>query len=78
MYIIDIYNKFGHNKDVVQIDKINGLELCIREIKNLEWGQPVFPDKNVEEDFTFYHIYENLEDAREYIHQLRYYTGIKL
>lgn len=78
MYIIDIYNKFGHNKDVVQISRINGLILCIRKITQLEWGEPIFPDKNIEDEHITYHIYENLEDARKYIRNLRYFASVTI
>lgn len=78
MYIIDMYNKYGHNKDVVQTIRINGLDICIRKITEFEWGQPVFPDKNIEDEFTTYHIYEKVEDARKYIRSLRYYANVEV
>ena len=78
MYIIDLYSKYGHNKDVIQVTKINGLDLCIRKITQFEWGQPIFPDKNIKDEYTTYHIYEELEDARKYIRDLRYYASIRI
>ena len=78
MYIVDIYNEFGHNKDVIQVSRINGLVLCIRKITKLEWGQPVFPDKSIESEHIKYHIYENLEDACKYLHDLRYFASVNI
>ena len=78
MYIVDIYNEFGHNKDVIQVSRVNGLVLCIRKITQLEWGQPVFPDKSIESEYIRYHIYENLEDARKYLCDLRYFASIRI
>lgn len=70
-YIIDLYQKFSSNKNVLYVFKLHGQEYCIRQIDKFDWGQPVFPEKPIDDDFTYYHIYNSLDEARAYIRYLK-------
>ena len=70
-YIIDNYNKYARNKDVVRIFRHHGMDLCIRKITNFKWGQPVFQDRPIDDEYTIYYVYNTLEEAENYIAYLK-------
>lgn len=74
-YIIDNYSPYQKNSDVVAVFKIYGITYCIREVKQFEWGQPVFPEKDLEDDYTNYHVYDTLEKAEAYVNYLKRLDG---
>lgn len=75
MYVVDLYNKYQRNRNVVYVSKVNDLELCIRKLDdNYEWGEPIvdFPEKNLEDNF---YVYDTLEEAKKYVRMLRFNDG---
>lgn len=76
-YIIDLYNKFARNENVVSIFKIHGQEYCIRAITEFEWGKPVF-DKSIDDDFDSYCVYDTIEEAKGYIRYLKQLDGSRM
>lgn len=76
-YIIDLYNKFARNDDVIFTFFLHGQQYCIREITKFNWGQPVF-DKSIEDEFDNYWIYNTIEDAHDYIRYLKKLDGGRL
>lgn len=75
-FIIDLYNKHAINNNVVSVFKIHGINFCIRKIQEFEWGQPIFPEKDIEDNYTQYHVYQTLEEAQQYIRFLKQTEGI--
>ncbi len=72
MYIVDLYNKYHSNKNVVYVSRVNDLELCIRKLDDeYEWGEPIvdFPEKNLDDKFC---VYDTLNEAKDYIRKLRF------
>ena len=72
MYIVDLYNKYHSNKNVVYVSRVNDLELCIRKLDDeYEWGEPIvdFPEKNLDDKF---YVYDTLNEAKDYISKLRF------
>lgn len=76
-YIIDLYNKFSRNDNVVSTFKIHGQEYCIREITTFEWGKPIF-DKNIDDDFDSYCVYDTIEEAKGYVRYLKQLDGSRI
>ena len=73
-FIIDLYNKYAKNKDVVYTFKIHGQDYCIREVKKFEWGQPIF-DRNIDDTFDDFRVYNTIEEAKIYINYLKRLEG---
>lgn len=72
MYIVDLYNKYHSNKNVVYVSRVNDLELCIRKLDDeYEWGEPIvdFPEKNSDDKFC---VYDTLNEAKDYIRKLKF------
>ena len=77
-YIIDLYSSFDKNENVISTFKIYGVTYCVREVNKFEWGQPVFPEKRIENDYDWYYVYDSLEKAQEYVKYLRRIEGSRL
>lgn len=78
-YVIDVYNKYRHNDDVISIFFINGRYFCIRGVSDFKWGQPVLEE--IIEDIETkpkYHVYSTLEEAENYIRALKRIEGSRL
>lgn len=68
VYIIDTYNKYDRNINVVHTFFIDGRPYCIREV-TLEWGEPQFQENNAGPgEFC---LYNTLEDALQYVEKIR-------
>lgn len=70
-FIVDTYNKYGVNKDVVYTFNLNGKNYCIRAIKKYNWGQPIFDDKPMDDEFIEYYIYDSLSAAKRYVNYIQ-------
>lgn len=74
-YIVDTYNPYQLNRNVVGVYTINGHKYCIRQIAvEYEWGKPVvdFPEKPWDyEDSVSFYLYDTEEEARRYIASLK-------
>ena len=68
IYILDTYNKYARNEDVVHTFFICDTEYCIRKVP-LEWGEPSFPEKDG--GYGEYAIYETYEDALRFVNEIR-------
>ena len=77
-YIIDKYNNFHHNRNVVRTFNLHGQKYCIRKIDEFEWGQPIFPEKDIEDDYSYFYIYPTLEAAERYIREIKQLAGTRL
>ena len=73
VFIIDTYNKYQDNENCKLVFNLHGHDYCIREV-SLEWGKPVFPEKDWEYDFN-YHLYSSFEEARHYVSRLKRLNG---
>lgn len=76
VFVIDTYNKF-ESDDVVEIFTINSRWYAIKRVK-LYFGRPILSnmEKNEDESIHF-HLYENLDEARAYMKQLKILEGAK-
>lgn len=70
-YIVDSYNEFARNEDVVRVFKIHGIPFCIRAVTKFKWGQPIFKDKPIDDDYTIYCVYDTLEEAENFVAQIK-------
>ena len=77
LYIIDVYSRFDDNTDVRMIFSLYNKWYCIREIKDLEWGEPVFKEKHIEEN-SYYYLYPSLEEAKAFVQHLKQLERKKL
>lgn len=77
MFIIDVYSPFQNNNNVRKIFSLYGKKYCIREITALEWGQPVFQEKDFEDDYSFFQLYSTFEEADHYIQTLKKIEGTR-
>lgn len=77
MFIIDVYSKFQNNNNVRKIFSLYSKQYCIREINNLEWGQPVFQEKDIEDDYSFFQLYNTFEEAEQYVRELKKIEGVR-
>lgn len=75
VYIIDPYDKFTLDK-IVSVFKINNRWWAIKEVP-LKWGIPQLT-KIEDDEYTYYHIYETIDEAREYVKQIKRYEGLKI
>ena len=77
VYIIDSYSAFDNNENVCMTFLLYNNWYCIREINKLEWGEPIFKEKRMD-DTSYYYIYSSLEEAKEFIHKLKQLEGKKI
>lgn len=70
-YIVDTYNKYERNDDVVYRFEYNKREWCIRKVDSFEWGKPQFDELPLDSEFIEYKIYDNLDDAIKYCRSLK-------
>ena len=67
VYIVDVYDKYRQEGNEKSIYWIGGRTWCIREVE-MEWGLPVVQDHiEYDVDPSIFHIYEDYNDAVEYI-----------
>lgn len=76
VYVIDTFNSF-ESDDTVEIFTINSRWYAIKRVK-LYFGRPILSnmEKNEDESIRF-HLYENLDEARAYVRQLKQLEGVK-
>ena len=73
VYVIDLYNKFSPDK-VISKHRINGRWWAIKEVP-LEWGIPQL--SSIEEDNPMsFHLYNTIEEAEQYVHDLKKIEGV--
>ena len=77
-YIIDNYSPYYKNENVVSTFKIHGISYCVREIDTFDWGQPVFPEKDINDNYGWYHVYNSLNEAMEYVKYLKRLEGSRI
>ena len=70
-YIVDTYNPYERNNDVVHKFEFNGRLWCIREVDRFEWGVPQFAELPIDREFISYHVYENYDDALRFSRELK-------
>mgnify|MGYP006934494533 CR=1 FL=1 len=73
MFLIDTYNKFQPNKNVVSIFLVGERKFCVREIApKYDWGvqEIFFPERDYEDNYTDYHLYEKEDEAEAYLKQI--------
>lgn len=71
-FIIDTYNKYDswdreHSRYTFEI---NGVWYGVKEVE-LEWGQPVLPQRIDREQFRQYQVYDTLEEAYKFVSVVR-------
>lgn len=69
-YLVDTYSVYDNNADVVFVFTYCGRKWCIRRI-SLNWGLPDFPEKDWEDDYTTYRLYNTLDEAKAFVHELK-------
>ena len=77
LFIIDTYSRFDDNKNVCMTFLLYNKWYCIRKINKLEWGEPIFKERKIEEN-SYYHIYSSFEEAKAFVHQLKQLEGQKI
>lgn len=75
VYIIDLYDKFTPDK-VISTFKINGRWWAIKEVPLL-WGIPQRA-KIEDDDYISFRLYNTIDEAREYIRQIKHLEGIRI
>ena len=73
-YIIDTYNKYQDNADVIANFKLRDQPYCVRRIElNYNWGTPLpdWAEKEWRRDYQEQHYYETAEEALEYVRTLK-------
>lgn len=73
MYLVDTYNKFQPNKNVVSVFLVGERKFCVREIApKYNWDMPEvsFPERDYEDTYTDYHLYEEEKEAEAYLKQI--------
>ena len=70
VYIVDAYSRFHRNKDVVFRFIYHDQWWAIRRVP-LEWGVPQFEEKDMDDDYTKFHLYNTYEEAMEFVRKLR-------
>lgn len=84
-YIVDTYNRFHNNENVVETFTLqigDHLEKwCIRKvpIAGYEWGEPQlgsWPEQDFETNYSIQQLYDSIEDAREFVRDLKRRNGI--
>ena len=75
VFIIDTFSKYCNDK-VVFTFIVNGKEYAVKEIQ-LEWGIPQL--SNIEEDIErpYFKLYNTLDEAKEYIKELKRLEGVR-
>lgn len=76
VFLIDIYNKFSSDK-IVSTFKINNREYCIKEVE-LMWGAPILNSIEEDAEQPYFKLYNTLEEAKEYVRQLKQLEGARL
>ena len=74
VFIIDLYNKYRDADKARQIFQLNGRWWAILETQ-LEWGTPALG--RIEDDPMAFHLYNTLEEAQEYVKELKRLEGMK-
>ena len=79
-YIIDNYNKFQNNKNVIDTFTIHDQPYCIRiiPVKEYDWGVPQlaeWEEQDWEIDYSYQHPYDTLEEARDFIRVMKRLNG---
>lgn len=69
VFIIDLFNRYHKNDNVRFTFPVNDEWYCIREVP-LDWGQPQFPEKDIEDNYTDYCLYPTYEDALNFVKTL--------
>lgn len=70
VFIIDTYNKYQHNDNCRAVFQLHGTDYCVREVP-LNWGQPQFPEKDWDDEFTQWQLYNTLDEALEFVRKLK-------
>lgn len=73
VYIIDLYNKYSSDK-IISTFRINDRWWAIKEVQ-LQWGKPIL--EKVEEDNIPYYIYNTLEEAQQFVRQIKRLEGTR-
>ena len=73
VFIIDSYDKFTTDK-VVSVFRINDNWWAIKEVP-LFWGVPQ-RNKIEDDEYTFFQIYETLEEAQQYVSSIKRLEGL--
>lgn len=76
VFLIDIYNKFSSDK-IISTFKINNREYCIKEV-GLMWGTPMLNSIEEDAEQPYFKLYDTLEEAQEYVKQLKQLEGARL
>ena len=74
VYVIDLYNKFSPDK-VISKHRINGRWWAIKEVPLL-WGIPQLA-KIDEDDPMSFRLYNTLEEAEQYVRELKKIEGVR-
>ena len=76
VYIIDVYNEYVKNDDVMYIFTLNDHYYCIRRVF-LNWGKPIL-NYILDDDYIQFHYYETYEEAYAFVCTLQQQEGLKL
>lgn len=76
VYIIDTYSKYCPDT-IISTFKVNGREYALKEVE-LNWGVPQL--SSIEEDLEqpYFKLYNTLDEAKEYVRQLKRLEGARL
>lgn len=78
-FIIDVYNKYQNNENVIDTFTLHDHPYCIREVSaHYDWGVPqldAWVEQDLEQDYSYQHSYDTLEDAREFARTMKRLNG---
>lgn len=71
VYIVDVYNPYARNENVIYRFIYNKQWWAIRRVE-LEWGKPRGETAlEMDDEFSRFHYYDTFEDAMAYVKELR-------
>lgn len=79
-YIVDNYNKFQNNSNVIDVFTIHEQPYCIRliRVKEYDWGVPQlenWEEQDWEIDYSYQQPYNTLEEARNFVRIMKRLNG---
>lgn len=76
VYIIDVYSKYNSDT-IISTFVVNGKKYCIKSVE-LEWGVPLLSSVEENAEQPYFKLYNTLDEAKEYVKQLKRLEGARI
>lgn len=77
VYIVDVYNPYARNRNVMFRFIYHNQWWCIRRA-TLDWGIPQDTALEMDDEYSRFHLYNTYEEAMEFVRQLRKGEGLNV